>query len=129
MTREEAGKLAVIAKAYADGKEIEVYDDEDKEWVSIDDPSFDCHVDRYRIKPESTYRPFKDAEECFEEMKKHEPFGWITNNAGDYFLIIHLSEDGFNVCCNLSQTYIEALNIGQRFADGKPFGIKQEEES
>ena len=47
MTREEAGKLAVIAKAYADGKEIEVYDDEDKKWVSIDEPSFDCHVDRY----------------------------------------------------------------------------------
>lgn len=78
---------------------------------------------------EPKYRPFKDAEECFEEMKKHEPFGWITNDAGDYFLIIHLSEDRFNICCNLSQTYIEALNIGQRFADGKPFGIKEEEES
>ena len=39
---------------------------------------------------EPKYRPFKDANECFEEMKKHKPVGWITNDAGDYFLIIHL---------------------------------------
>ena len=31
----------------------------------------------YRIKPE--YRPFANAEECIEEMKKHVPFGWVKD--------------------------------------------------
>ena len=126
MTREEAGKLAVIAKAYADGKEIEVYDDEDKEWVSIDDPSFDCHVDRYRIKPESTYRPFKDADECWREMLKHQPFGWIQSRIGEILdvwkvrptgIMLPQSDCGFNCALN---DYV--------FADGTPFGVKEEEE-
>ena len=39
----------------------------------------------YRIKPETKYRPFKDAEECFEEMKKHQPFGWIKDKLHQYF--------------------------------------------
>lgn len=126
MTREEAGKLAVIAKAYADGKEIEVYDDEDKEWVSIDDPSFDCHVDRYRIKPLSTYRPFKDADECFEEMRKHEPFSYITNFDVGYYSVVYISEEGVSFCNGIFKNYEEALNEGYRFADGTPFGIKEE---
>ena len=126
MTREEAGRLATIAKAYADGKEIEVYDDEDKKWVSIDEPSFDCHVDRYRIKPEPTYRPFKDADECFEEMRKHEPFSYITNFDVGYYSVVYISEEGVSFCNGIFKNYEEALNEGYRFADGTPFGIKEE---
>ena len=126
MTREEAGKLAVIAKAYADGKEIEVYDDEDKEWVSIDDPSFDCHVDRYRIKPEPTYRPFKDADECFEEMRKHEPFGWVISRLGEAYNIWHIGSTSIRLhesICGLACAMVDYV-----FADGTPFGVKEEEE-
>lgn len=126
MTREEAGRLATIAKAYADGKEIEVYDDEDKKWVSIDEPSFDCHVDRYRIKQEPTYRPFKDADECFEEMRKHEPFSYITNFDVGYYSVVYMSEEGVSFCNGIFKNYEEALNEGYRFADGTPFGIKEE---
>ena len=127
MTREEAGKLAIIAKAYADGKEIEVYKREIEKWVSIDDPSFDCHVDCYRIKPESTYHPFKDAEECFDEMKKHEPFSYITNFDVGYYSVVYISEEGISFCNGIFKNYEEALNEGYRFTDGTPFGIKEEE--
>jgi len=34
----------------------------------------------YRIKPSPTYRPFKDAEECWNEMLKHQPFGVVRDN-------------------------------------------------
>ena len=81
MTREEARQKAEIMLAYANGKEIEFYNDEDKTWASMNDPSFDNCVDYYRVKKESKYRPFKDGDECFEEMKKHEPFGWIKDSS------------------------------------------------
>lgn len=48
--------------------------------------SFAGNPDSYRIKPEPKYRPFKDAEECWQEMLKHEPFGYTydrLNNIRD----------------------------------------------
>lgn len=29
---------------------------------------------------EPSYRPFKNQEECWNEMLKHEPFGWVKKN-------------------------------------------------
>lgn len=41
----------------------------------------DC-VSNYRIKPGPKYRPFIDNKECWNEMLKHQPFGWVrTMNA------------------------------------------------
>ncbi len=40
-------------------------------------------TDGYRIKPESKYRPFKDEKECWQEMQKHQPIGWITFQDGE----------------------------------------------
>lgn len=125
MTREEARQRAEIMLAYANGKEIEFYDDEDKKWVSIDDPSFDNCVDYYRVKKESKYRPFKDADECWQEMLKHQPFGWIQSRIGETLdvwkvrstgIMLYQSDCGFNCALN---DYV--------FADGTPFGIKEEE--
>ena len=128
MTREEAGKLAVIAKAYADGKEIEVYDDEDKKWVSIDEPSFDCHVDRYRIKQEPTYRPFKDANECWNEMLKHHPFSWLANIKYKYRVASrHIADNAITLSNGSSHKFSEVFDE-YTFVDGTPFGTKVEED-
>ena len=40
---------------------------DNKDWNKFD----------YRIKPE--YRPFANAEECWCEMLKHKPFGWVES--------------------------------------------------
>ena len=40
--------------------------------VKIDDKKSYLH-----IKPKQGYRPFKNAEECWQEMMKHQPFGWV----------------------------------------------------
>lgn len=39
-------------------------------------------TDSYRIKPK--YRPFKDAEECWQEMQNHQPFGWIKGKGDEH---------------------------------------------
>ena len=125
MTREEARKKAEIMLAYADGKEIQFRDRLRSEWVSIDEPVFDLHIDCYRIKRETKYRPFKDGDECFEEMKKHEPFGYIVNFDAGYYSVVYISEEGISFSNGIFKNYEEAFNEGYRFTDGTPFGIKE----
>ena len=80
MTREETKERINVMQAYLDGKNVECYDEESGEWNLIFNPSWSNEL-RYRIEPAVTYRPFASAQECIEEMKKHEPFGWINNKS------------------------------------------------
>lgn len=136
MTREEAGRLAIIAKAYADGKEIEFYSNHDKEWAVIDEPAFDSPIDHYRIKKDPKYHSFKDAEECWGEMLKHQPFGWVCDDykhiqiVGVYRDKIEFSPeegDEDSVLDKCFMTFSMVLSQGYKFVDGTPFGIKEEE--
>ena len=115
MTREEAKELLPIIKAYSEGKEIE-YEDYDGEWGVLGNPLFKDKPNKYRIKSETKYRPFKDAEECFNEMGKHQPFGYIKyKDRNSYFPISFGDNSDFD--------YLLENRI---FADGTPFGIKEE---
>ena len=83
----------------------------------------------YRIKPDSKYRSFKNAEECLAEMLKHQPFGWIKREEG-YFNIVHVDDyyagladkDGSSILLASKNSY-----QNNTFYDGTPFGIKVEE--
>lgn len=125
MNRQQAKEFFPIIKAFAEGKEIECRV-EDK-WYKLLEICNETNPQDYRIKPE--YRPFKDAEECFEEMKKHQPFGWIKDKYHQYFNII-------TICSNSATTFqydeVESYDYKRlineyTFADGTPFGVKKEE--
>lgn len=80
----------------------------------------------YRIKPDSKYRPFKDAEECWQEMLKHQPFGYTYdrfNNIRDSITKVATTGVSYD-----SPTVISFAEIFDRFvfADGVPFGVKVE---
>ena len=130
MTREEAKKLLPIIKAYAEGKAIESrYIKGDKSlWYDEDELSFDDVDDfEYRIKHEKKYRPFKDSEECWNEMLLHQPFGWVNYNGYRINIaavmrtaVISTSNNGRNF---LFQQAFEEYT----FIDKQPFGIKVEE--
>lgn len=113
MTRKEIKDLLPIMQAYVEGKTIQYR--VNKEWEDIDNPSFNDLPSEYRIKPEPTYRPFKDKEECWNEMLKHQPFGWIKNKYDQYINICSIGNDNFSDWFKL---YI--------FADGTLFGVKEE---
>ena len=122
MTREKAKELLPIIQAFVDGKTIQFLSDKGK-WIDIDgfDIIFTSATSRYRIKPEPTYRPFKDAEECWQEMLKHQPFGWVK----------HIGSQIYENCSRVDSNCIEAASFSDMykyytFADGTPFGIKEE---
>ena len=103
MDRNQAKALLPIIQAYAEGKEIEIFDCTKKMWETAILPHFDCDSIFYRIKPETTYRPFKDAEECWKEMLKHKPFGWLKSKEATedvYFTITGLTNGTCGVMLN-----------------------------
>ena len=127
MTREEAAKLLPIIKAFSEGREIETKTSSG--WVSTGSMSFVGSPNDYRIKPSPTYRPFANAEECWEEMLKHQPVGWLKHKVSKARYCIG-SFDIENVYVGITQTiyaYNKALDEFI-FTDGSPFGVKVEEE-
>ena len=79
MTKEKAKHLAEVLNAYAEGKTIEVLLDDEWREVDLNEYSFDPENESYRIRKEPAYGPFANAEECWKEMQKHQPFGWLKN--------------------------------------------------
>ena len=142
MTREEVKNLLPIIQAYADGKNIQ-YLNKDFIWDDFEDQTFFGGVS-YRIKPEPKYRPFKTTEECWNEMLKHQPFGWVyCKNDSCYYCIISVDEDKIELSPDmyphsettpkeyyLENSYVDFITALEdyeyTFADGTPFGIKEE---
>lgn len=131
MNREEAKKLLPIMQAYAEGKTIQVKLKTDGKALTVNrvdvtNPDWDT-TRCYRIKPEPTYRPFKNTDECWEEMQKHQPFGWLMHNGYRHQITSMTANFGVfcdNGCDNLTLTGY--LNDGWTFADGTPFGMKED---
>ena len=128
MNRNQAKELLPIIKAFSEGKEIQQTDGYD--WYDLDDPDFMANGSSYRIKPGPKYRPFKDVEECWEEMLKHQPFGWVKSiDNKDSEVFIHCTaitkEDGILTGIDeIPFPYCGMFN-NYTFADGTPFGIKE----
>ena len=76
MNRKEAAELLPFIKAFSEGKEIQT-SVKGKPWEDLGENIAFYTNDKYRIKPEQEYRPYKDVEECWNEMLKHLPFGWV----------------------------------------------------
>lgn len=135
MTREQTAERIKVMQAYVDGKKIQWAYDSTDIWYDTGYPQWKPDID-YRIKPEPKYRPFANADECWQEMLKHQPFGWTKKTSG-HCNFLHIMElystgivinqvDNFGCFKNLLETYSLAF-AEITFADGTPFGIKTEQ--
>ena len=110
-------------QAYADGKTIQFLKKD--VWSDMIAPNFSNPANYYRIKPEPKYRPFKNKEECWNEMMKHHPFGWVKAPDGNFFCIDMVLDEGivykYSKC-----RFDEYFEGNYTFVDGSPFGIKEE---
>ena len=129
MTREETKRRAELYSALADGKTIQVQNPNGGEWfdVKIETLRSICEEFNYRIKPEPKYRPFKTQEECWNEMLKHQPFGWVRNNDTQRLCNIgSIGRNNYGVVIDNSILYFDLAFNTCNFVDGAPFGIKEE---
>ena len=131
MNRSQAKKFYPILKAYAEGRVIECRTKPStikgknvpNEWTEIKDIEYWNNIE-YRIKPEPKYRPFKDAEECWQEMQKHQPFGWVNYN-GYRVNIAAVTRTSITFTNNKGLNFtFEHIFKECTFADGAPFGVK-----
>lgn len=136
MTKEDIAECIKVMQAYVEGKQIQYVDSETEDWADIESPIWNWDTYDYRIKPEPEYRPFKDADECWQEMLKHQPFGWVViieNNLSIKYNIQALVQDGVKSTAVLTDDVMsekfpfEGVLQKFTFVDGTPFGIKKEE--
>ena len=131
MTREEAKEMLPIMQAYAEGKTIQFRENINNMWETIIRPSFNKSPSAYRIKPEPRYRPFKTQEECWQEMLKHQPFGWLKNKKRESVILIgnvYMDKEVLIVWATNERDSNSASMVFNKyvFADGTPFGIREE---
>lgn len=132
MTREEVKTMLPIIQAFAEGKVIQTKNG-DETWITIGKEadlnieSIAEYPDCFRVKPEPKYRPFKDADECWQDMLKHQPFGWVKYQC-DFFQIIHVDDNliGYGSACGtILHSKFEDIFKDSTFADGTPFGVEE----
>lgn len=136
MTIEETKERIAVMQAYVDGKQIQGMCSDGK-WVDVPEPSWSINGN-FRVKPEPKFRPFKNADECWQEMLKHQPFGWVKTIANipelhNISAIFQSAE--FPVLLGIDLEWDEAREYSLKlsemydlytFADGAPFGVKED---
>ena len=138
MDRNQAKEFYPILQAFAEGRVIECRTkpsalegtDVPNDWTEMKDIEFWGNIE-YRIKPDSKaeakYRPFANVEECWTEMKKHQPFGWIKSKEdGSRSLItLIISEENIDINC-IGGFNSDKIMKRFTFDDGAVFGILEE---
>ena len=134
INKEIIRRTSFFLQAIVEGKTIQMNEGAVWKDIDIDGQGIDISMliscpFLYRIKPEVKYRSFKNAEECWQEMSKHKPFGWIKCKEG-YFSIVYVNDE----YAGLGDRYDSSILLASKnsytdntFADCTPFGIKEEE--
>ena len=136
MNRNQAKEFYPILQAFAEGKVIESRtkpstikgSDIPNDWTEMKEIEFWNNIE-YRIKSGPIYRPFNNTKECWQEMQKHQPVGWVKRN-GHYYNIIAIGVISVTIIGtegNIARLNYSDLLSRYSFVDGTPFGVKVEE--
>ena len=133
MNRNQAKEFYPFLQAFAEGRVIECRTKPSavkgtyipNDWTEMKEIEFWNNTE-YRVKPEPKFRPFKNAEECWQEMQKHQPFGWVKWNDVRYNIYVVSSTSVCLINGNCENMDFAYAYQKLKFADGTPFGIKEE---
>lgn len=132
MNRNQAKEFYPFLQAFAEGKIIETRRKQSavkgtsvpNNWTEMKEIEFWNNTE-YRVKPEPKYRPFKDAEECWAEMQKHQPFGWLKSKENGYYSFITMLNNRFRLNGYDGWWFDDTIKKFT-FADGTTFGVKED---
>lgn len=123
-----------ILTAFVEGKTIQVYHHGEEKWMDVGEilNTTDLYIwpSDFRIKPDPTYRPFKDGAECWETVQK-EGFDWVKIKGDPMNTSVGIAEvNECNIFLSGSRSeepidYKQAFDV-LTFLDGTPFGMKEE---
>ena len=130
MDRNQAKEFYPIMQAFAEGKIIETRTKPSavkgtyipNDWTEMKEIEFWNNTE-YRVKSEPKYRPFKNAEECWQEMQKHKPFGWVKSTLfKDFALVKRVT----TLYVEINRDIIDYKDALEKFtfADGTNVGAK-----
>ena len=126
MTKEKAEKILPVIQAIINGQKIQV--NINNRWQDVDENhncAFLPESYEYRIKSEPKYRPFANAEECWKEMQKHQPFAWVKEKHSDRYSLV-TEVNGLSIKVKEGCLFTDSVKY-YTFADGTLFGVKEEE--
>ena len=133
MDRNQAKEFFPIMQAFAEGRVIECRTKPStlkgtyvpNDWTEMKEIEFWNNTE-YRVKPEQKYRPFRDAKECWQEMQKHQPFGWVKSTL---FKDLALVKRVTTLYVEINRDIIDYKDALDKFtfADDTNFGVKVEE--
>lgn len=125
-------------KAYTEGKQIEFTKYGENKWGEVEnpwwEPKWDWYNFEYRVKPESTYRQYKNIKEMLEDINKrlvaiqNPPFSgiWLKNKEYDVVVLI-AGIDPVKSEILLGKNWISVISVFKHYTyfDGTPFGKKE----
>ena len=133
MDRNQAKEFYPFLQAYAEGRVIECRTKPSavkctyipNDWTEMKEIEFWNNTE-YRVKPEPKYRPFANAEECWQEMQKHKPFGWVKSTL---FKDLALVKRVTTLYVEINRDIIDYKDALEKFtfADDTNFGVKVEQ--
>ena len=131
INKEIIQKLNPLFQAIVEGKDIQVTYGDGWMDINLDGEGINAFTliacpESYRIKPEPKYRPFRDAKECWQEMQKHQPFGWVKSTL---FKDLALVQRVTTLYVEINRDIIDYKDALDKFtfADDTNFGVKVEE--
>ena len=130
MDRNQAKEFYPILQAFAEGRVIECRTKTStvkgtyipNDWTEMKEIEFWNNTE-YRVKPEQKYRPFRDAKECWQEMQKHQPFGWVKSTLFKDFALVNRVT---TLYIEINREIIDYKDALEKFtfADDTNFGVK-----
>lgn len=120
MTRDETKERIKVMQAYADGKQVQMLNND--VWIDISEPHWESYIP-FRIKPQPKYRPFKNADEAFQEAKKH---GFWVHFCDGYVNIAFIDVDGVTFAWDAPKHYYDELINFHWADDDTPCGILEQ---
>lgn len=102
-------------------KEGEISYTDDMVWFTNDSSREITAEQVLSLEPVKSYRPFKDGNECWQEMLKHQPFGWVYRRSR-YLQTLAIGTGGLRFAdffCTFEQA------VDSTFPDGTPFGVEE----